>query len=150
MPVLVAILAISGCGSTGKVEGGPGGTRGRVTLSAEKIPAIGNVLVSEGETLYVFAPDRGKEVTCAGSCAQAWPPLTLPAGQKEADASGAVKGSLIGTLPGPEGGRVVTYAGWPLYRFVSDTEPGEANGQNVNLNGGYWWVISPSGKIIRK
>ena len=43
----------------------------------------------------------------------------------------------------------MTYAGWPLYSFVSDTEPGEANGQNVNLNGGYWYVISPSGKVIR-
>ncbi len=149
MPLLLAVLAISGCGSTGKVGGGPGGHRGRVALSAAKIPGIGNVLVSEGETLYVFAPDRARAVTCAGSCAQAWPPLTLPPGQRAAEASGAVQGSLIGTLPDPEGGRVVTYAGWPLYRFVSDTEPGEANGQNVDLNGGYWWVISPSGKIIK-
>ncbi len=146
--VLLAIVA--GCGSTGAISrvGGSGLRGGQVTLSAEKIPNLGTVLVDEGVTLYVFAPDHATEVTCEGACASAWPPLTVAAGQKPA-ASGAVRANLIGTDPGPKGTAVVTYAGWPLYSFVSDTEPGEANGQNVNLNGGYWYVISPAGKIIK-
>jgi predicted lipoprotein with Yx(FWY)xxD motif len=145
----LAVLA-AGCGTTGTVSrvGGAGLRGGPVILSAEKIPDLGTVLVDEGVTLYVFAPDRATEVTCKGPCASAWPPLTIAPGQK-ASASGAVRSELLGTDPGPEGSRVVTYAGWPLYSFVSDTEPGEANGQNVDLNGGYWYVISPSGKIIR-
>jgi predicted lipoprotein with Yx(FWY)xxD motif len=148
MPALLAVLAISGCGTTAVPGAAVGGRREPVILSAETIPDLGEVLVAEGETLYVFAPDRAKEVTCSGSCVEAWPPLTVPAGQKPT-ASGAVKGALVGTDPGPEGAQIVTYAGWPLYRFVSDTEPGEANGQDVDLNGGYWYVISPSGKVIK-
>jgi hypothetical protein len=33
---------------------------------------------------------------------------------------------------------------------VSDTAPGQASGQALNLNGGLWYVISPSGKLITK
>ena len=45
---------------------------------------------------------------------------------------------------------MVTYAGWPLYTYVTDTTSGQANGQALNLNGGLWYVISPSGKVISK
>lgn len=119
-----------------------------VVLSAESVPELGDVLVDEGVTLYVFLPDRATAVTCKGPCASVWPPLTVRPGQAPTS-SGAVRKQLIGTVPGEAGDRVVTYAGWPLYSFVSDTEPGEANGQGVDLNGGYWYVISPSGKIIK-
>ncbi|MGH2941113.1 MAG: COG4315 family predicted lipoprotein [Solirubrobacterales bacterium] len=117
-------------------------------LSEENIPDLGKVVVDEGVTLYTFVPDRATEVTCKGSCASAWPPLTVAPGQ-EPSGSEAVEKGLIGTDPGERGSTVVTYAGWPLYSFVSDTEPGEANGQGVDLNGGYWYVISPSGRVIR-
>ncbi len=147
---IALLIVVAGCGSTGAISrvGGSGSRGGPVILSAEKIPDLGTVLVDEGVTLYTFAPDHAAEVTCKGSCASAWPPVTIAAGQKPTG-SGVVRQDLIGTDPGPGGSEVVTYAGWPLYSFVSDTEPGEANGQNVNLNGGYWYVISPSGKIIR-
>ena len=59
-----------------------------------------------------------------------------------------VKQSLLGSDPDPAGGRVVTYAGWPLYTFVSDTAPGSATGQGLNINGGPWYVLSPSGQVI--
>ena len=32
---------------------------------------------------------------------------------------------------------------------VADTKPGQAKGQALNLNGGLWYVLSPSGKVIR-
>jgi predicted lipoprotein with Yx(FWY)xxD motif len=146
---LVAVLAVSGCGAGGAAPSGDlaGARGGPPILSAEEFPGIGEVLVDEGVTLYVFAPDRGKEVTCAGECAAAWPPLTVRPGQRP-QASGTVRQRLIGTVSGPEG-EVATYAGWPLYTFVSDTELGEANGQGVDLNGGHWYVISPAGKVIK-
>ena len=76
-------------------------------------------------------------------------PLFLPSGQKAA-AAASVKQSLLGSDPDPAGGRVVTYARWPLYTYVSDTAPGQASGQALNLNGGLWYVISPSEKLITK
>lgn len=114
------------------------------------IPGLGPVLLNaQGHTLYTFAPDKDKKVTCVSSCAAVWPPVKLSAGAK-ATPSGAVKASLLGSDPDPSGGNVVTYAGWPLYTYVGDTSPSIHAGQALNLNGGLWYVISPAGKVITK
>jgi len=119
-----------------------------VTISTRTISAVGTVLVNgQGKTLYVFKPDQAKKVTCTGSCASVWPPVTLGSGAKPA-ASGGVKASLLASDPNPSGGSVVTYNGWPLYAYVADTAPGSARGQAVNLNGGVWYVMSPSGQPV--
>jgi predicted lipoprotein with Yx(FWY)xxD motif len=121
-----------------------------VKISAEMIPGLGPVLVNPaGRALYTFAPDKAKKVTCVGGCASVWPPVMLAAGAK-AVGSGGVKASLLGSDPDPSGGKVLTYAGWPLYLYVGDTAPGTHAGQALNLNGGLWYVISPSGKVITK
>jgi predicted lipoprotein with Yx(FWY)xxD motif len=120
-----------------------------VKISTRKLPKLGTVLVnSKGRTLYMFVPDKRKKVTCVGSCAAAWPPVKLPKGAK-AVAVGKVKASLLGSDRDPAGGRVVTYNKWPLYTYVGDTAPGQAKGQALNLNGGLWYVLSPSGKVIK-
>jgi predicted lipoprotein with Yx(FWY)xxD motif len=112
------------------------------------VPGVGPVLVnSQGHTLYVFQPDNATKVTCVGSCALVWPPLKLSAGTKPT-ASGEVNASKLSSYPDPEGGQVVTYAGWPLYTYVVDSGAGTAKGQAILANGGYWYVISPSGKVI--
>lgn len=119
------------------------------TISTKKLPKLGTVLVNgQGRTLYMFVPDKRKKVTCVRTCAVVWPPVKLSKGQK-AVASGQAKSSLLGSDPNPAGGRVVTYAAWPLYTYVADTSPGTAKGQALNLNGGLWYVLTPSGKLIR-
>lgn len=124
-------------------------TAAAVKLSAKTIPGLGPVLVNaQGRTLYTFAPDKHVKVTCVGGCASVWPPVKL-VGAKAAG-SGGVKASLIGSDPDPSGGKVVTYAGWPLYLYVADTTPGAHAGQAINLNGGLWYAISPAGKVITK
>jgi predicted lipoprotein with Yx(FWY)xxD motif len=108
------------------------------------------VLVNaQGRTLYIFAPDNHKKVTCVSTCAAIWPPAFLPSGQKPV-AAGPVKQSLLASDPDPAGGQVITYAGWPLYTYVTDSAPGQHTGQALNLNGGLWYVISPAGKVITK
>lgn len=120
-----------------------------VKISTRKLPGLGVVLVNaKGRTLYMFVPDKRAKVTCVRACAVVWPPVKLPKGWK-AVASGAAKSSLLGSDPNPSGGRVVTYNKWPLYTYVSDTAAGQAKGQALNLNGGYWYVLAPSGKVIR-
>jgi predicted lipoprotein with Yx(FWY)xxD motif len=120
-----------------------------VRISTRKLPKLGTVLVnSKGRTLYMFVRDKHKKVTCVGSCAAAWPPVKLPKGAK-AVAAGKAKAALLGSDRDPAGGRVVTYNKWPLYTYVGDTAPGQARGQALNLNGGLWYVLSPSGKVIR-
>lgn len=163
-----AVLAIAGCGSSSSSSSSkstssaaaPASSTSAATSSAstsasaavkiatKTIPGLGPVLVNaQGRTVYTFAPDKGKKVTCVGGCAAVWPPVMLPAGAKAAS-SGAVKASLLGSDPDPSGGKVVTYAGWPLYLYVTDTTPGAHAGQAINLSGGLWYVISPSGKVI--
>jgi predicted lipoprotein with Yx(FWY)xxD motif len=121
-----------------------------VKVSSRTIARLGPALVNaQGRTLYVFAPDKGKKVTCVGTCAAIWPPAFLPNGKKTA-AAAPVRQSLLGSDSDPAGGRVITYAGWPLYTYVTDTAPGQATGQALNVNGGLWYVISPAGQVITK
>ena len=121
-----------------------------VTISSRTIPGLGDVLVNNaGHTLYVFAPDNATKVTCTGACASVWPPEYLPAGAHAVGTNGVMT-SLLSSAPDPAGGKVVTYHGWPLYTYVADTTPGSAAGQDVNLTGGFWWVITTSGTVVKK
>ena len=124
--------------------------RKTVTISTRKVPGLGKVLVdAKGRTLYMFVPDKRKKVTCVKSCAAAWPPVKVGKGERIIAAKG-VKKKLLGRDRDPAGGRVVTYNRWPLYTYVADTKPGEATGQALDANGGLWYVLSPSGKVIKK
>ena len=119
-----------------------------VSLSVRTLPTVGAVLVNaEGHTLYSFTPDQHSKVTCVSSCAAVWPPLKLASGETAAG-SPQIRASLLGSDPDPEGGSVVTYAGWPLYTYAADGAAGQDNGQAIEANGGRWYVIAPSGKII--
>jgi len=121
-----------------------------VVISTRTLRGLGTVLVDgNGRTLYMFVPDRRTKVTCVRVCAAVWPPAKLASGQKVV-ARGKAKPSLLGSDPNPAGGRVVTYDKWPLYTYVADTKPGQAKGQALNLNGGLWYVLAPSGKVIVK
>ena len=149
----VAALAFAaGCAgpsATGQASGAAATKKGqRVVVDARSVPGVGTVLVtSDGYALYMFSADDQKRVTCTGVCAGTWPPLAIAWGTALVAGPG-VKQSLLSSVPDPAGGRVVTYGGWPLYTYAADVEPDQANGQDLDLNGGYWYVISPSGQPL--
>jgi predicted lipoprotein with Yx(FWY)xxD motif len=121
---------------------------GRVTVEAALVGTLGTVLVTnKGFALYTFPPDAARQVTCTGGCATAWPPLLVHAGETIAAGPG-VRPGLLGTAPNPGGGRVVTYDGWPLYTYLGDASPAHAAGQGANDDGGYWYVMHPSGQVV--
>jgi len=145
--LILALVAASGATATD--QGTRAATATTVVISTRSLPKLGTVLVnSKGRTLYMFVPDKQTKVTCLRACAAIWPPLKLAKGAKPT-AKGKAKASLLGSDPNPTGGRVVTYNHWPLYTYVADTSAGQAKGQALNLNGGLWYVLSPSGKVIR-
>jgi predicted lipoprotein with Yx(FWY)xxD motif len=155
---LAALLALAaaGCGGSSAatyqqksgVAGAQHATSG-VIVKTRKIKGYGTVLVNgSGHTLYVFAHDKRRRVTCTGSCTNFWPPMKQK-GTHKAKAGGAAKASLIASDKNPGGGRVVTYSKWPLYTYVGDHGAGTASGWNLNINGGRWYVISPAGKVIK-
>jgi predicted lipoprotein with Yx(FWY)xxD motif len=145
--VLMALVVVTVALATGSAERSDHTTV--VRIMTRKVPKLGTIIVnSKGRTLYMFVPDKRKRVTCKGTCARVWPPVKLPSGAK-ITAGGAAKKSLLSSDPNPVGGRVVTYHGWPLYTYVADRSAGQAKGQALNLNGGLWYVLAPSGALIK-
>ncbi|MGH2834296.1 MAG: COG4315 family predicted lipoprotein [Solirubrobacteraceae bacterium] len=119
-------------------------------ISTSSLAGLGEAIVDQDHrTLYIFVPDKHAKVTCLNTCAQIWPPAKLTPGKKPT-VSGKANPALLGSDPDPEGGRVMTYAGWPLYTYIADSTPGAATGQALNANGGLWYVIAPSGRPIQK
>ncbi len=119
-----------------------------IGLAVRSLPKVGAVLVnSDGRTLYTFAPDKHSKVTCVSTCTSLWPPMKLASGQS-ASLSPQLNRALLSSDPDPEGGSVVTYAGWPLYTYAADSAAGQDNGQALETDGGRWYVISPSGKVV--
>jgi predicted lipoprotein with Yx(FWY)xxD motif len=143
---LVAVVAVLVAGlSAGSGVAAARHATKAATVNSRKVGKLGTILVnSKGLTLYMFVPDKQKKVTCKGSCAVIWPPLKVKKGQKPT-AGGAAMKKLLGT-----DGNVVTYNRWPLYTYITDTKPGQAKGQGIKQSGGLWYVLSPSGKVIKK
>jgi predicted lipoprotein with Yx(FWY)xxD motif len=96
---------------------------------------------SRKQAIYVFQRDKNGKSACNGDCAKAWPPVLTKGKPKARD---GVKASLLGTVKRRDGKLQVTYAGKPLY-FYAHESAGQVRCHNVNLNGGFWWVIGPGG-----
>lgn len=149
--VLLTVCAFAtacGGGASGTHPAGPG-TPASV-IKAARVPGLGRVLVNaHGYVLYMFVPDHRERVTCTGACAGTWPPALVPSGTRPKAGPG-IRASLLGSVPDPgkSGQRVVTYRGWPLYTYLPDVKPGQATGQALDLNGGYWYVLRPSGRVL--
>ena len=146
-------LVAAGCGGSSATSqdgvAGASHSTSSVAVKTRTIKGLGAVLVNPaGRTLYVFMKDQHSRVTCTGSCASFWPPLKWKSASKPT-AGGTAKSSLLGTDKNPSGGRVVTYAKWPLYTYVGDKSAGKATGEGLNLSGGKWYVISPKGTVIK-
>ncbi|MFF3371486.1 SCO0930 family lipoprotein [Streptomyces sp. NPDC002680] len=102
---------------------------------------LGQVLTdSAGFTFYRFDNDTAKppRSTCDGDCAKTWPPV--PAG--DVAAADGMDPSLLGEVTRTDGSKQLTVAGWPMYRYIKDTQPRQANGQGV---GGTWFASAPDG-----
>ncbi len=117
------------------------------TLGTADVGDFGTVVVDgSGRTLYVFGKDTADppKSNCDGDCAAMWPPAKAGSGEPKLD---GIDASLVGTVERSDGSKQLTLKGWPLYRFASDDEAGEAKGQAV---GGVWWVVGPDGTKITK
>jgi predicted lipoprotein with Yx(FWY)xxD motif len=107
---------------------------------------LGQILVAaNGKTLYLFEKDMTTQSTCYGACAQFWPPLTTSVAPT---VGSGLSQSLIGTSRRTDGTTQVTYAGHPLYFFVSDAKPGDTTGEGSTAFGAGWDVLAPSGAKI--
>ena len=150
-----ALLALSGCGDDDEGdEPASAPANAETTEQAERVERKGTTIVASGsefgemlfdsrrQAIYIFENDRRGESRCYDDCAEAWPPVVTDGAPK---AGAGVDESLLGTTTRRDGERQVTYAGKPLYYYAHEA-PGEVRCHNVNLNGGYWWVVGPDGE----
>jgi predicted lipoprotein with Yx(FWY)xxD motif len=134
--VSVAALVLLGVAVAG--AGGPGASPVG-ELGAAQIAGVSVLTDAKGFTLYSFAPDTPSRSNCNGTCAGYWPPVTgTPA------AGPGVTGELS-TIKRSDGTTQAVYNGHPLYTYVGDAAPGQAHGNNLNLNGGLWHEVTVSG-----
>jgi predicted lipoprotein with Yx(FWY)xxD motif len=137
--VLAACGAAGATNTTAPATSGPAGSSG-TTISTGTTP-LGTVLTdSRGLTLYYFLPEKNSTVgACTAGCLTAWPPLVVT-GTPTA-ASGAT-GTLatVSVMVNGAAATEVTYNGWPLHTFSSDTAAGQTNGQGV---AGMWFAAMP-------
>lgn len=112
-------------------------------LSANSTQQLGTVVVDgQGYTLYRFDKDSTKPPAsnCAGECAQKWPPVLATPGTP-LTVEGVAQEN-VGTINRPDGSIQLTLAGWPVYRYSGDPQPGATAGQGV---GGTWAAVTPDG-----
>ena len=136
--VSVAALALLGVAVVS--AGGPPVAAADVgaTLKTVKIDGVDVLANSDGLTLYWFEPDTTTSSKCFGSCAIYWPPVS------GSPAAGPGVTGKLGTIKRPGGGLQATYDGHPLYTYIGDRGPGQANGNDLDLNGGFWYDIRVS------
>jgi predicted lipoprotein with Yx(FWY)xxD motif len=136
----VAALVLLGVAEAGASTPPPAATS-TGTGTGLRTTVIGGTTVltnARGFTVYSFAPDTPATSKCYGSCAVYWPPVTgTPV------ASSGLPGR-IGTITRTGGARQLTYNGHPLYTYIGDSAPGQAHGNNLNLNGGLWHEVPVS------
>jgi predicted lipoprotein with Yx(FWY)xxD motif len=108
------------------------------TLKTVKIGGVDVLANADGLTLYWFAPDTTTSSKCFGSCAIYWPPVS------GSPAAGPGVTGKLGTIKRPGGGLQAAYDGHPLYTYIGDRGPGQANGNDLDLNGGFWYDIHVS------
>jgi predicted lipoprotein with Yx(FWY)xxD motif len=125
-------------------ESKPGAESGAGVVSLGNAQKIGMVLVdANGMTLYDFHKDKGTTSSCYGPCAEGWPPMLT---EGEPTVGNGASASKLGTTERKDGTMQVTYAGHPLYTFVEDKKPGEANGNDVSAFGAQWYALKGSGE----
>jgi predicted lipoprotein with Yx(FWY)xxD motif len=158
---VAAVLAVAGCGSSsnGAYGGGsssetssssttakspPGAESGAAVLTVASAPKVGAILVdAKGFTVYDFHKDKGTVSSCYGACAGVWPPVLSEGAPQVGEGASA---SQLGTTKRKDGTMQVTYAGHPLYTYVADKKPGEANGNDFSSYGAQWYALKGNGE----
>jgi predicted lipoprotein with Yx(FWY)xxD motif len=141
--------------STGPAAGTPSTTG----TSAASVPVTGATVVKayanfdygpilvngDDMPLYVYNKDTQNGTTSACTdqdCTANWTPVTT---EGTATAGPGIVQNLLGTITREDGTIQVTYNGWPLYTYNSDTSADTPAGQDAEPG---WSLISSSGKSV--
>jgi len=134
---LVALIVLVASVATARGTAAPASAGGSNTLKTTTIGGVTVLTNAKGFTLYWFVPDSPTKSVCNGSCTAYWPPVG------RATLASGVAGTLT-TITRSDGSKQAAYNGHPLYTYLEDTQPGQAKGNNLTLNGGQWHEVTVS------
>ncbi len=123
--VRTAFTAATICAATAAFADAAPASTGQTSKGATLVDA-------KGKSLYTFDKDEGGKSSCSGQCAVNWPPLIAPSGSS---ASG--EWTIVSR---EDGSAQWAYKGQPLYTFIKDEKPGDANGDDLK---NVWHLVKP-------
>ena len=157
--IVIGVLALAACGSSGGSKSGGTGADTSSTKPADTSStsapgakdtlqlvdtSLGKVIAgADGKVLYLYTPDGTAAVsTVPAAVLQAWPPVVV----KAAPTVGTgLDQSKVSTGTQPSGAKWVRYNGHLLYGFTGDASPGDINGNGIS---GVWHAVNASGDAI--
>ena len=151
-PLLLAGLILAATSGAAAASSAGGAARAQDSRAAKiqlRHTEVGKVLVdSSGFTVFRFSKDPRNSDTCVkiSGCTNLWPPL-MSSGRPVAGPG--VRSALLSTIKLPGGGRQVTYAGHPLYRYSAATEKGETGYVGAQQFGGGWYAVNAAGGSVK-
>ena len=151
-PLLLAGLILAATSVAAAASSAGGAARAQDSRAAKiqlRHTEVGKVLVdSSGFTVFRFSKDPRNSDTCVkiSGCTNLWPPL-MSSGRPVAGPG--VRSALLSTIKLPGGGRQVTYAGHPLYRYSAATEKGETGYVGAQQFGGSWYAVNAAGGSVK-
>jgi predicted lipoprotein with Yx(FWY)xxD motif len=142
---VAALVTLTACGSSSSSTTpsvGPPSAPASGSQVKLMSTGIGTVLAtSSGHTIYWFAIDTPTESKCTGACATFWPPVKGPV----TAAAGTTLPAKFGTITRSDGTTQATYMGHPLYTYSGDSAAGQTTGNGLNISGGLWYAMTPTG-----
>ena len=150
--LIVAATSVAAASVAATASSAGGAARAQDSRAAKiqlRHTEVGKVLVdSSGFTVFRFSKDPRNSDTCVkiSGCTNLWPPL-MSSGRPVAGPG--VRAALLSTIKLPGGGRQVTYAGHPLYRYSAATEKGETGYVGAQQFGGSWYALNAAGGSVK-
>ena len=161
LAVALGGVVIAACGDDPALLAAPADTPTTVPASAPPSPTaeptapvadaavkisqteLGDVLADpRGMTLYGFTNDVDATSTCAGTCAEAWPPVIV---EPDFIVSPGLDTGIFATTQREDGSHQLVAGKWPLYLYAADAKPGDVTGHG---SGDVWFAVDTSGRLI--
>ena len=151
LPAVLLLAGVTACGGATPARSEPAYTAAGGGTAISTITSRYGLVLADGAGRALYARDASAHdsAACDTTCAQQWPPFAAQGVPQAADATlTALTTAQIGTVAGGDG-QVVSYFGRPLHHFGGDTTPGATGGEAVTAFGGTWYLVAPSGGLVK-
>jgi predicted lipoprotein with Yx(FWY)xxD motif len=144
--VAIPLLAIGSLAAFPLASGAAKHASSPKFLLAVSVSKYGVVLPNaHRDSLYILSTEHGTKEVCNAACQQIWVPLMVSPKLKSITIGPGVRGN-VGFINRSKTSDQVTYNGYPLFTYVSDTGPRQTHGEGIVSFGGTWGLVRASAK----